>query len=188
MATFARFLFSNTLYSMMTKLKFLLVPVFALLMGQMTVQAQKFGYVDSGSILEGMPKVKEAESNLEALNKQLQAKGQKMMEDFQVKYQELERKVQAGEITPKDQEAQAALLETDRNAILQFEQDMQRQLAEKRESLLSPILEEVRNAIQAVAKDQGYTYVFDGSPGVGVLLYADETTNLTAQVKTKLGM
>lgn len=153
-----------------------------------TVQAQKFGYVDSGSILEALPKVKEAESNLEALNKQLQAKGQKMMEDFQLKYQDLERKVQSGDITPKDQEAQAALLEEERNKIVAFDQDMQKQLNEKRESLLTPILEEVRAAIQAVAKENGYTYVFDGSPGVGVLLYADESTNVTALVKAKLNI
>ena len=153
-----------------------------------TIQAQKFGYVDSGSILEALPKVKEAESNLEALNKQLQAKGQKMMEDFQVKYQDLERKVQSGDITPKDQEAQAALLEEERNKIVAFDQDMQKQLNEKRESLLTPILEEVRAAIQAVAKENGYTYVFDGSPGVGVLLYADESTNVTPLVKAKLNI
>jgi outer membrane protein len=151
-------------------------------------QTAKFGYVDSGSLLEAMPKVKEAESNLEALNKQLQAKGQKMMEDFQLKYQDLERKVQAGDITPKDQETQAALLEEERNKIVAFDQDMQKQLTEKRESLLTPILDEVRNAIQAVAKENGYTYVFDGSPGVGVLLYADETTNITPLVKAKLNI
>jgi outer membrane protein len=46
----------------------------------------------------------------------------------------------------------------------------------------------VRNAIQAVAKENGYTYVFDGSPGVGVLLYADETTNITPLVKAKLNI
>ena len=153
-----------------------------------TAQTAKFGYVDSGSLLEAMPKVKEAESNLEALNKQLQAKGQKMMEDFQLKYQDLERKVQAGDITPKDQETQAALLEEERNKIVAFDQEMQKQLTEKRESLLTPILDEVRNAIQAVAKENGYTYVFDGSPGVGVLLYADETTNITPLVKAKLNI
>jgi outer membrane protein len=154
----------------------------------LSAQAQKFGYVDSGSILETMPKVKEAESNLEALGKQLQAKGEKMMQDFQLKYQDLQKKVQGGEITPKDQQTQAAVLEEERNKILQFEQDMQTQLAEKRESLLSPILEEVRAAIQTVAKENSYTYIFDGSPGVGVILYADETTNVTKQVKTKLGI
>ena len=154
----------------------------------MTAQAQKFGFVNSGSILEGMPQVKEAESNLEALGKQLQAKGEKMMQDFQLKYQELERKVQAGEITPKAQETETAMLEEERNKILAYDQDMQKQLGDKREALLAPILEQVKTAIDAVAKENGYTYIFDGSPGVGVILYADESTNVTALVKTKLGI
>lgn len=170
------------------KMKYILGLTVCLLISAATVHAQKFGYVDSNAILEGMPKVKEAESNLDALNKQLQAKGQKMMQDFQAKYEELQRKVQAGEITPKDQDTQSAALEEERNKIVQFDQDMQNQMAQKRDTLLAPILEEVRNAIQAVAKDNGYTYIFDGSPGVGVLLYADETTNVTALVKAKLGL
>jgi len=170
------------------KMKYILGLAICLLIGATTTNAQKFGYVDSNAILESMPKVKEAESNLDALNKQLQAKGQKMMQDFQAKYEELQRKVQAGEITPKDQDTQSAALEEQRNTIVQFDQDMQNQMAQKRDTLLAPILTEVRNAITAVAKDGGYTYVFDGSPGVGVLLYADETTNLTAQVKAKLGL
>jgi outer membrane protein len=154
----------------------------------MSAEAQKIGYVDSGSLLEMMPKVKEAESNLETLGKQLQAKGQKMMTDYQTKYQDLQRRVQAGDIAPKDQEAQVAILKSDEEKIQQFDQDMQTQLSDKREALLAPILEEVRTAIQAVAKENGYTYIFDGSPGVGVLLYADETTNVTALVKAKLGL
>ena len=168
-------------------LQYILIPVVALLLS-LPVSAQKIGYVDSGSLLTMMPKVKEAESNLEALGKQLQAKGQKMMQDFQLKYQDLERRAQAGDIAPKDQEAQVAMLKEEENKILQFEQEMQTQLAAKRDELLAPILEEVRNAIQTVAKDNGYTYIFDGSPGVGVLLYADETTNVTPLVKAKLGL
>jgi outer membrane protein len=168
-------------------LQYILIPVVAILLS-IPVSAQKIGYVDSGSLLTMMPKVKEAESNLEALGKQLQAKGQKMMQDFQLKYQDLERRAQAGDIAPKDQEAQVAMLKEEENKILQFEQEMQTQLATKRDELLAPILEEVRSAIQTVAKDNGYTYIFDGSPGVGVLLYADETTNVTPLVKAKLGL
>jgi|SRR5688500_17416897 len=164
------------------------IVLLAMIALSVTANAQKIGYVDSGSLLTGMPKVKEAESNLETLGKQLQAKGQKMMQDFQVKYQDLERRAQAGDIAPKDQEAQVALLKEEENKILQYEQEMQNQLAAKRDELLAPILEEVRNAIQAVAKDNGYSYIFDGSPGVGVLLYADEATNVTALVKGKLGI
>ena len=168
-------------------LKYSIMLILAVVMS-VTAYAQKIGYVDSGSLLTMMPKVKEAESNLETLGKQLQAKGQKMMQDFQVKYQDLERRAQAGDIAPKDQEAQVALLKDEENKILQFEQEMQTQIAAKREELLAPILDEVRNAIQAVAKENGYTYIFDGSPGVGVLLYADESTNVTSLVKAKLNI
>ena len=172
---------------MKSTLKYMLVLLAGILL-TIPAQAQKFGYVNSGGILESMPKVKEAESNLEALAKQLQAKGEKLMQDFQLRYQELERKVQAGEITPKDQETQTAQLEQDRNNILRYDQDMQTQLAEKREALLAPILDEVRAAIKAVAEENQYTYIFDGSPGIGVLLYADESTNVTDLVKGKLGL
>jgi outer membrane protein len=168
-------------------LKYALMMAFGLMLS-MSAQAQKFGFVNSGAILEAMPQVKEAESNLEALGKQLQAKGEKMMQDFQLKYQELQRKVDAGEITPKAQEAESSALEEQRQSILAYDQDMQKQLADKRDSLLSPILAQIKTAIDAVAKDNGYTYIFDGSPGVGVILYADESTNVTALVKTKLGI
>ena len=139
------------------------IVLLAVMAMSVTADAQKIGYVDSGSLLTMMPKVKEAESNLETLGKQLQAKGQKMMQDFQVKYQDLERRAQAGDIAPKDQEAQVAMLKEEENKILQYEQEMQSQLAAKRDELLAPILEEVRNAIQTVAKENGYTYIFDGN-------------------------
>lgn len=172
---------------MKSLLKYILIASITVLT-TLTAGAQKIGYVNSANLLEMMPKVKEAESNLETLSKQLQAKGQKMMEDFQVKYQELERRAQAGDIAPKEQEAQVAVLKEEENKILAFEQDMQTQLATKRDELLKPILDDIRNAIQAVAKENSYTYIFDGSPGVGVLLYADEATNVTNLVKAKLGI
>ncbi len=153
-----------------------------------SAEAQKIGYVDSGAILEMMPQVKEAESNLEALGKQLQAKGQKMVQDYQTKAADLQKRVQAGDIAPKDQEAQVAMLKDDEDKIQQYDQDMQKQLSDKREALLAPILDQVKTAIADIAKANGFTYVFDGSPGVGVLLYADDSTNITPLVKTKLGL
>lgn len=153
-----------------------------------SLNAQKFGYVDSGAILESMPEVKEAESNLEALGKQLQAKGEKMLQDFQLKVQDFQRRVQAGDITPKDQQVESAALEAEQNTLVQYDTDMQQQLGQKRESLLTPILDKVKNAINEVAKENSYTYIFDGSPGVGVILYADESTDVTSLVKAKLGV
>ena len=41
----------------------------ALLIGTLQVDAQKFGYINSSLLLEEMPKIKEANSNLETLQK-----------------------------------------------------------------------------------------------------------------------
>lgn len=168
-------------------LKLFLVLAFCSVLG-LTAQAQKFGYLSSAAILQEMPRVKQAEADLEVLQKQLQSKGQTMLEEFQQKYLELERKNQQGEISPKELDAQAQALKEQETEIAQYEQDMQRQLMEKRDELLTPIIEEINEAITQVAEEEGYSYIFDASPGTGILLYADESTNVMDKVKAKLGM
>jgi outer membrane protein len=166
---------------------------FALILGLVvsvstTVSAQKFGYLNSAAVLQEMPEVKQAEADLEVLQKQLQSRGETMLQEFQAKYQELERKNQQGEISPKELEEQSQALKADETKLAQFEQDMQRQVIERRDALLQPILDRVNTAIEAVANEEGYTYVFDASPGTGILLYADESTDIVEKVKAKLGM
>ena len=150
--------------------------------------AQKFGYLNSAAILQEMPEVKQAEADLEVLQKQLQSRGETMLQEFQAKYQELERKNQQGEISPKELEEESQSLKADETKLAQFEQDMQRQVLERRDALLQPILDRVNVAIEEVAKEEGYTYIFDASPGTGILLYADESTDIVEKVKAKLGM
>ena len=69
-------------------------------------------------------------------------------------------------------------------AIGQYEQTMQQQLLEKQQTLLQPILDQVNEAIKQVAKDNGYTMIFDSA----VLLYADEAQDVGTLVKAKLGI
>ncbi len=65
-----------------------------------------------------------------------------------------------------------------------MEQQMMQDIQEKRNKLLEPIYTSVNEAIEAVAKEKGYTFVFDQQ----VLLYGEESENLTEAVKAKLGM
>ena len=149
-----------------------------------TAQAQKFGYINSSAILAEMPAVKEADANLEALQKQLQKKGQQMLQELQTKYQELQQKVERGELSPKQQEEEATKLRAEEQKIAQFEQEMVAQIQTKREELLKPILDKVNTAIQDVAADEGYQFVFDAA----VLLYATPEQDVSTKVKAKLGM
>ncbi|KAA3641036.1 MAG: OmpH family outer membrane protein, partial [Bacteroidetes bacterium] len=133
-----------------------------------SADAQKFGYVDSQAILADMPEVKQADANLEALQKQLQKKGQGMVEKLQQDYAAVQQKVVDGLLSPQQQETEAKKLEERQMEIAKFEQDMVNQIQNKRNELLEPIYKKVNDAISAVAKENGYQMIFEK----GVLLYS----------------
>lgn len=147
-----------------------------------SAQAQKFGYVNSAEILAEMPEVKQADANLEALQKQLQKKGQGMVEKLQQDYLAIQQKVEQGLLSPQQQQEEGKKLETRQQEIAKFEQDMVSQLETKRNDLLKPIYDKVNNAISAVAKENGYQMIFEQ----GVLLYSEPAQDITAKVKAKL--
>ena len=98
----------------------------------------------------------------------------------------MERKQAQGEISPKQLEVEAQALKQEELEIAKFQQDIQQKLYEKSENLLKPIRDRIQAAIDDVAKENGYDYIFDRS--MGIILFADESTNISAQVKAKLGM
>lgn len=149
-------------------------------------QAQKFGYVNSQLIIGDLSEVKEANANLETFGEQLQKKYQQMLQGLQTKYKDLERKQQEGLLSPKQLEEEAKKLKEEELQLAQFEQNSQQQIMQKQEQLLQPIMDRIQQAIKDVATENGYTYIFDQS--MGVLLYADESTDVSGMVKAKLGM
>ena len=156
--------------------------IFIMLLMTVAAQAQKFGYLNSQAILANMPEVKEMNSNLKVLGEQLQKKGKQMYEEYQKELAAAQQKEAQGELAPIDKEKISKNLEVKQNEILAYEKDMQKQLAEKEQKLIEPILEKINSAIEAVAKEKGLTMVFEQ----GVLLYADESMNINDEVKAKL--
>jgi outer membrane protein len=148
--------------------------------------AQKFGYCNSSALLTDIPEVKAADSDLQAFQSQLTKRGQEMVKSFQEKVAELERKQQSGTISPKDLETQSAKLKEEEAAIGQYEQEVYNKLAQKREELYKPILDRVNKAMSDVALENQFLFVFDSSSQV--ILYADESLDVTKLVKAKLGM
>lgn len=151
-----------------------------------TLTAQKVGYVDTQALIQDIPEVKEANSNIETYKTQLQKKGQEMVKSLQAEYQALERKQANGEISPKELEVEAAKLKEKEQALAQFEQSSQEKIMKKGETLLKPLRDRIQNAIDEVAAENGYAYIIDAS--IGVLLYADPSADVGAMVKAKLGL
>lgn len=150
--------------------------------------AQKVGYVNSAQVMAYLPEVKEANSQIQVFQQQYENRIKSMVEEYQRKAGELQRKIQAGEIAPKVQEEEIAKLQADETSIGALENEMRQKIAEKQEAVLSPIIQKLQDAISAVAKEASLMYIFDASPGNGTLLYADPSLDMTEKVMVKLGI
>ncbi len=149
-----------------------------------TASAQKFGHVDSNELLMLMPERKTAETSIQTYAKQLEAQLQAMSQEWESKvsiYQkdekgmsELMRKTRVKEIT--DLEAR----------IKDFQQTAQEDLQNKENELLQPMIDKAKKAVEEVAKENKFTYIFDSS--LGVLLYFPETDDVMPLVKKKLNI
>lgn len=166
-----------------------LISMSVLLLGLMTtvnLSGQKFGYVNTQELIQSIPEVKEANANIETYRTQFMKKGQDMLKNLQNKYLDLEKKNERGEISPKQLEDEGAKLKSEEAALMQFEQDSQEKILKKSEDLLKPLRDKIQTAIDEVASEDGYTYIFDYS--TGFLLYGDESVNVSPKVKAKLGL
>ncbi|MDZ7605403.1 MAG: OmpH family outer membrane protein [Cyclobacteriaceae bacterium] len=96
----------------------------------------------------------------------------------------VQQKVERGELSPGQQEEEAAKLKARESEIGKFEQDMAKQIQEKRSELLEPIYNKINEAIANVAKEQNLSLVFD----MGILLKSDPALDIIQLVKRELGI
>ncbi len=150
------------------------------------VNGQKLGYLNSQQLLSELPEVKMADANLQALQTQMEKKGQQMIQELESKYRDLQKREQMGEISPKALEEEARKLKEQESEIVKYEQEMQKQLIAKRQEMLQPVLDKINAAIKDIAAENQFTYIFDSS--AGILLYAQEGMDVMALVKAKLGI
>ncbi len=149
-----------------------------------SAEAQKFGYTNSQLILLELPAVKRADADLEAYQQQQQKQFQKMIDAYKVKRTDLEKRYNDGTISKVEAEAELKKLAAEEQELMKHEQNMIANLNQRRQDLIAPILEQVQKAIDAVAEEKGYQYIFDTS--TGVLLYAKPEDDITDAVKAKL--
>ena len=145
--------------------------------------AQKIGRISSQEVVVNMAEYKEAQTQLEALAKDLQAQ----METIQVEMNTKIQEYQKGAETMTDAVRQLKEKElNDLNTRLQeFNQVAQQELQKKEQELMEPIIKKANEAITEVSKAGGYTVIFE----TGQMIYFDEAQvkDITAEVKAKLG-
>lgn len=146
--------------------------------------AQKTGFVNSAKIFQELPEAKEAEKKLESFTKPVQDSLQMMQKAIEEKISEYQKK----ESLMNDQAKRAAQTEIQEmtQRARDFASKKDQELAARREQVLNPLKEKVLKSIERVAKDEKYTFVFDQTEQVQILLYGDPNHDLTFKVIDRL--
>lgn len=169
---------------------FMMAVAFAIGATTMATAQSKVAHINSQKLLSEMPEMKSAQAQLQKLEQSYSKDIEASLKEYQSKVTAFQTEVNA---LTEDQlrSRQAELekkgkdLETMQNNIRQAQQTAAQDLQKKQESLLAPLYEKARKAVEKVAKAQGFQYVLD-STQPGSVIFA-EGKDLFNDVKKELG-
>jgi outer membrane protein len=152
-----------------------------------SVSAQKYGHLNYGNMLAAMPAIKKADSTLAAFSKSRAAIGESMQNKFKENYLSFMKESQAGTLTPVKQQERQRALEQEQETLKNYENILKNEVTAEREKLLSPILDKLDQAIKDVAKEGGYSLIFDTS-SFNAVLFTKDSDDVMPMIKAKLGI
>lgn len=165
----------------MRNLKKLLVAAILFVSFSQNTQAQaKTAHVDFREVVTKMPAMIEAQKQLENLSKTYEGEITTMITEYRSTLEKYER--EAEQKTDKENEDRGKELQEMERRIQEYKQTAQKEVGQKEQDLMNPLIEKARAAIAKVGKAKGFQYVLDSS----TLLLADGP-DLTADVKKDLG-
>jgi outer membrane protein len=152
-------------------------------MGQ-GAQSLKIGFVISPKIFQELPEAQDAQKRLEAIAKPVQDSIAMYRQEIQRFLEEYQSK-EAMMTDVAKRQAQQEFQELQRRAS-DYAETRDRDLARQQEQLLAPLREKVKKAIENVAKEERYSFVFDKNEQIDFLLYGDPAHDLTFKVIDRL--
>jgi outer membrane protein len=162
----------------------ILLSLLLIIRGGISAQ-QKYGHINSNEIVQLMPEFKEMSNAVEKRKKDAQLKVQQMYDSYQQKVQELNK------LGPSMMEAvrqeKTIELDTLQKNIQSFEQNASTAIQAFQDKLLKPLNDKYLKVVSAVAKENGYTYIFYLGTGA-VVYHPDSTGDISDLVKKKLGI
>lgn len=161
----------------------LLVAIFTIGLGGVA-NAQKTAHINTDKLLAEMPATKAMTAELEKLNKTYRDDIQAMVKRLQAKAKkyDAESKSQTLEVNQK----RSVEIQQDQVKIQKAEQAAGKEMQRKYQEKTIPILKKAEEAIKAVAAEKGIIYVYDATPGKGLIVY-EKGEDIYNAVKTKLG-
>lgn len=163
------------------------ILLLVLMIAPVTVFAQKFAHYNTEQIAKSFPAYNAAQKELEDLSNAFKAELEDMQKDLQTKYEKAQNEI--NESTPENiRQRRLSELDDIQQRIQSYYQKSQQDLEQKQAQLMQPIMEKFRDAVDAVLKEGGYVYGVDKSIVQGIAINEALSTDITDDIKKKLGI
>lgn len=153
------------------------------------VKPLRIGYTNVDYLISLHPDSKKIEGELRTYRGQLDKEAESLGKEFREKYESYEKgKTMMSEPTRASKEKDLMQLQ---ERIQEFQRNAESDLQKKQLELLQPVLDKIQKAIDAVANENGFTYVLNSDAGMGttpILLHGPESDNISDLVLKKLGI
>ena len=161
--------------------------MFAMLAVAFTASAQKFALVDMEYILKNIPAYERANEQLTQVAKKWQAEVDALNTEAQTMYKNYQNEVVFLSQEQK-KERQEAIMNKEKEA-----SELKRkyfgpegELFKKRTSLMTPIQEEIYNAVKDIADLRGYSLILDRASDTSII-FGSPKIDISNEVLSKLG-
>lgn len=147
---------------------------------------QKVGWIDSQEIMKQFPDAVEAQGKLDALVAQWQGEINKLQTQLQQDADDYQKRRLILPEQARVQKENELAEEQKKISDLRNQRFGQNgDLFQEQNTIMRPVQEKIMQAIQDVAKDQSYDYIFDKS-GQVLLMFASDKYDVTQQILDKL--
>jgi outer membrane protein len=155
-------------------------------MGQ-TPAPIKLGHINSQELFTSMPESDSAQKKLEKAKDLMQSTLEQLQVEFNKKLEEYNTMSQDPTSSTLIIQTKEDELRSLQERIQTFQQQAEQDLQNQRMTLFKPIQDKAIKAVNDVAAENGFTYIFDTAGGVLVYTSPD-SHDILPLVKTKLGL
>jgi outer membrane protein len=155
-----------------------------LFVGNFAKAQTKIGYINFDVVIGQLPEAKTVKSQMDIYQKQFVDELTTMNATFQTEAKDFQTK--SATMTDAVRTSKQTELQDMQKRIQDYENNAQQQVEAKSNELVKPLSDKVRAAVTAVAKEKGYTYVFNSAQVQ--LIVSPEGDDLMPAVKAKLGL
>lgn len=147
-----------------------------------TTNAQKIGYISADEIIQLMPEAATVQNQLDQYQQSLYQNAQEKQNALNESIQKFLK--DSATMSPSLKEVKRSDLQKQQQELAGESQRIQDLFAQKRQELSAPIQKKLQDAIEAVAKENGYTYIMPKE----ALIVMPPTGDIGPLVIKKLGL